>query len=95
VRYAFNAAAMRIRKILWEDWDPICCGVPEDEYDDYVSPVYDVLRGGGDRAAVRAYLLKVATETIGCPPVTPHTREGLERAVDKLLQVKVERETAE
>jgi len=81
----FNAAATSIRTILWRDWDPIGCGVPEDEYDDYVGPVYELLKRGADRARIHAYLLETATETIGVPPVTQHTRDGLERAVDKLM----------
>lgn len=92
MRYTFNATAMEIRKILWVDWDPIGCGVPEDEYDDYVGPVYALLRDGADRAAIHAYLMATASETIGCPPITPHTKAGLERAADKLMTVRVEGE---
>lgn len=91
MRPGFNVSARAIRRILWEDWDPIGCGVPEDEYDDYVWPVYRLLYDGADRAAIREYLLRTATETIGCPPITPHTKMGLETAADKLMAVTIDR----
>ncbi len=56
-----------VRKILWEDWDPIGCGVPADEYDDYVGPVLRLLMENADADAVAAYLRETAAEAIGCP----------------------------
>ena len=88
MRHVFSRAGREVRKILWEDWDPIGCGVPQDEYDDYVGPVLRLLieRAGAD--AVRAYLVQTATETIGCPPIE-ETQAGLERALGKLMAIDV------
>lgn len=55
-----------MRKILWEDWDPIGCGVPADEYDDYVWPVVKLLQEGAGLAGLVAYLDRTAASTIGC-----------------------------
>lgn len=56
-----------VRKVLWEDWDPIGCGVPEDEYDDYVWPVVQLLREGAGRDALAGYLADAARGAMGCP----------------------------
>lgn len=56
-----------VRKILWEDWDPIGCGVPADEYDDYVGPVLRLLIEKAPPERLAAYLRETAAETIGCP----------------------------
>ena len=57
-----------VRKILWEEWDPIGCGVPEDEYDSYVWPVVGKVHHGASLEEVANYLSEVRTETIGMGP---------------------------
>lgn len=56
-----------VRRILWEDWNPIGCGVPRDEYDDYVPVVMRLLLERKGRATLVEYLRVTAAETIGCP----------------------------
>lgn len=75
-----------INAILWRDWDPIGCGVPEDEYESYVWPVYKLLIDGKPRADVEAYLRWAADEniTVSVP------QERLARVVDKLLALNIE-----
>ncbi len=73
-----------VRAILWRDWDPIGCGVPEDEYDDYVPPVVAMLTQGKTRADVADYLRVTAAETIACPV----SEEKLALVVDKLFALK-------
>jgi len=70
-----------VRKILWEDWDPIGCGVPQDEYDDYVGPVVRLLIERKGRGALADYLRETAADTIGCPV----REDRLDLVVDKLL----------
>ena len=53
-----------INTILWRDWDPIGCGVPEDEYESYVWPVYRLLIEGKPREEIEAYLRWAADENI-------------------------------
>lgn len=73
-----------VRKILWEDWDPIGCGVPQDEYDDYAGPVLRLLIEGKAAAEIADYLRITAAETIACP-VSEHK---LAIVVDKLLDLR-------
>jgi hypothetical protein len=49
-----------VRRILWEDWDPIGCGVPEDEYDDYVPDVVRLLLEGADPEVLERHLRETA-----------------------------------
>ncbi len=75
-----------VRKVLWEDWDPIGCGVPQDEYDDYVGPVLRLLMKNEAGADVAEYLRITAAETIGCPV----SEDKLASVVDKLLSLRGE-----
>jgi hypothetical protein len=80
-----KAETRAINTILWRDWDPIGCGVPEDEYESYVWPVYKLLIDGAPREAVAEYLRRTADETIGVP--SPENR--LQQAVDKLVALNI------
>ena len=70
-----------INTILWRDWDPIGCGVPEDEYESYVWPVYRLLIEGKPREEIEAYLRWAADEniTVSVP------EERLRMVVEELL----------
>lgn len=76
-----KAETRAINTILWKDWDPIGCGVPEDEYESYVWPVYKLLIDGAPREKVADYLRMIADEHITVSVPT----ERLERVVDKLV----------
>ncbi len=80
-----KAEARAINAILWRDWDPIGCGVPEDEYESYVWPVYKLLIEGKPRAEIEAYLRWAADEniTVSVP------EERLRGVVDKLLELRL------
>lgn len=57
-----------IKKILWEDWDPI--GINEavtaiDEYDSYTPEIYKMLANSADAVTVANYLTHVDTELMG------------------------------
>ncbi len=80
-----KAETRAINTILWKDWDPIGCGVPEDEYESYVWPVYKLLLDGAPREAVAAYLRVTAAEVITVS--VPENR--LEAVVDKLMALGV------
>lgn len=81
-----KAGFRAINAILWRDWDPIGCGVPEDEYESYVWPVYGLLTDGASREALAAHLRRVASQNIGLPV----PEERLNMVVDKLLALKLE-----
>jgi len=76
-----KAEVRLINTILWTDWDPIGCGVPEDEYESYVWPVYKLLIDAAPREDVVAYLRWAADENI----TVPVPEDKLQRVVDKLM----------
>jgi hypothetical protein len=80
-----KAETRAINAILWKDWDPIGCGVPEDEYWSYVWPVYKLLIDGAGRDEVAAYLRWVTQDQMQMP--SPEDR--LEGVVDKLLGLRL------
>jgi hypothetical protein len=80
-----KAEARAINTILWADWDPIGCGVPEDEYESYVWPVYKLLIDGEARDKVADYLRWVADEHIAVS--VPDDR--LQAVVDKLMALRL------
>jgi hypothetical protein len=80
-----KAETRAINTILWRDWDPIGCGVPEDEYESYVWPVYKLLIDGAPREAVAEYLRVTAAEVITVS--VPEDR--LEAVVAKLMALGV------
>jgi hypothetical protein len=54
-----------IRKILHKDWDPIGCGVPEDEYDSYIPTIYRLLQLQTDVTKLADHLEKLETNSMG------------------------------
>jgi hypothetical protein len=80
-----KAETLAINAILWKDWDPIGCGVPEDEYESYVWPVYKLLIDGELRDKVGAHLRWVADEQISVS--VPEDR--LQAVVDKLMALRL------
>ena len=63
-----KAEARAINTILLKDWDPIGCGVPEDEYESYVWPVYKLLIDGKEASEVADYLRWVCRTQIELAP---------------------------
>jgi len=76
----------KVRAILHGEWDPIGCGVPEDEYDSYAWPVLAMLQRKADRSEVEAYLRWAADENMRCP-----VSEGrLASVLDHLMVLEIE-----
>jgi hypothetical protein len=84
-RETAKASAAAVRTILHQDWDPIGCGVPEDEYDSYLWPVLKLLQEDAPRAAIEDYLRTAARESMSC--TVPEKR--LTVVVDKLLALRL------
>jgi hypothetical protein len=51
-----RALTSDVNAILWRDWDPIGCGVPEDEYASYAPEVVRLLTEGAPAGEIAAYL---------------------------------------
>ena len=48
-----------VNKILHKDWDPIGCGVPEDEYISYAKVVHNLLNHKCNEFIIGQYLLHI------------------------------------
>lgn len=75
----------KIAQILWRDWDPIGCGVPEDEYDIFVWPVYKLLIEDKPRAEIEAYLRWAADQAVAVSV----PEERLRRVVGELMALRL------
>jgi hypothetical protein len=77
-----------IRQVLYREWDPI--GVagwgPEDEYDDYIGPVYQIL--ATNRSEEQLIALLVATQS-GVIGVSCESPEHLRPVARSLLSIDV------
>lgn len=82
-----KADLKRINAILWCDWDPIGCGVPEDEYESYAPEVLRLLNSGAARDVMIAHLRHVAAEAL----LSPISEAKAARAADELLGLDISR----
>ena len=86
-----RAAEIRdsIRQILLHDWSPIGCPVPDDEYDDYIGPVYRILASSRSEQELCEYLFRTARDTIGVANDTVKHFELCRPVARKLLELDV------
>ena len=80
-----------IRKVLLKVWDPIgIAGEPkaQDEYDDYVGPVYDLLVNGADDQQITEYLLHVVNELMGLEAAKAEDMKATVEALRSIAFVK-------
>ncbi|MGE5607938.1 MAG: hypothetical protein ACM359_01680 [Bacillota bacterium] len=54
-----------VRDVLFKDWNPIGCGVPEDEYDSYIPGITRLLLQGADSQQISDHLYTLETVNIG------------------------------
>ena len=54
-----------IRKILMAEWNPIGCGVPDDEYDGYIPGIYLLMQGRAGVEGLASHLHKLETVSMG------------------------------
>jgi hypothetical protein len=54
-----------IRKILTSDWNPIGCGVPDDEYDGYIPAIYRMVHSRAEVEELASHLSEIVTENMG------------------------------
>jgi hypothetical protein len=80
-----KAETKAINTILWQDWDPIGCGVPEDEYESYVWPIYKLLIDGAPPEEVAEELRYIADTYITLSVPEPR----LQTVVDKLIALRL------
>ncbi|MCE5302554.1 MAG: hypothetical protein LLF97_05525 [Planctomycetaceae bacterium] len=54
-----------VHDVLIHDWDPIGCGVPDDEYDSYIPGICRLLRDGANEIKIGAHLEDIQTVSMG------------------------------
>jgi len=62
---ALKEFTRQVDTILWKEWDPIGCGVPEDEYTSYALVVAGKLWNGSDKQAILEYLYEIENDRMG------------------------------
>ena len=75
-----------IRQVLCRDWDPIGCGVPEDEYDSYIGPIYPIRTASRSEQEVVEFHFRTERDTIGLACDSP---EKLRPVAQKLFALDV------
>ena len=80
-----KADLKRINAVLWREWDPIGCGVPEDEYESYAPQVLRLLLSGAARDDLIVYLQETAAEAMS----SPISEAKAAHAADKLLELRI------
>ena len=69
-----------IRRVLMSEWNPIGCGVPDDEYDSYIPVIYRMIRERCDVAGLASHLEELETNAMGLS-----ARPEVDRRVAKML----------
>jgi hypothetical protein len=65
--HGWKPAEEAIRRVLMSDWDPIGCGVPDDEYDRYIPVIFRLIQARVGVADLASHLQMLETEWIGLP----------------------------
>ena len=62
---AFEMFVRQVDRILWAEWDPIGCGVPDDEYTFYARIVADKAMQGETAEQIKDYLYWAESDHMG------------------------------
>src|SRR5262249_21222601 len=69
-----------IRSLLMAEWDPIGCGVPDDEYDSYIPVIYRLCQARVSIEDLAAHLEEIETQRMCLQP-----RPEVSRRVARML----------
>ena len=79
-----------IRQILYHDWNPIgFSGLPQDEYDHYIAPVYRILAEGRSEQELVEFLFRTGEDILGSPGTTAPDYEPMRPVARRLLALDV------
>jgi hypothetical protein len=73
----------KIRRILMTEWDPIGCGVPDDEYDSYIPKIYQLIQKQVSVDDLARHLTGLVTASMGL--AAQHHRDR--RIAENLLKL--------
>lgn len=71
-----------IRKVLMTEWDPIGCGVPDDEYDRYIPVIYRLMQGNASIIELAAHLEQLETQMMGLSANPESNRRVAKKLLD-------------
>jgi hypothetical protein len=74
-----------IRPILMSEWDPIGCGVPDDEYDLYIPAIYKLMQSRVSVEVLAALLQEFETQRM-CLPARPEVNRRVARLLLDLME---------
>ena len=86
---AFETFVHQVNHILWTEWDPIGCGVPEDEYAFYARVVADKAMNGETAERVMTYLYWAESNPMGLTCTREDAFRRTAGIVDKILDMAV------
>ncbi|HEV3300902.1 MAG TPA: DUF1871 family protein [Planctomycetaceae bacterium] len=64
----YREKAKAIRRILLAEWDPFGCGVPEDEYDSYITGIYRLIHERASLEGLAAHFRNLEKMAMGLEP---------------------------
>ena len=73
-----------IRRVLMAEWDPIGCGVPDDEYDSYIPVIYRLLQERVSAIQLSVHLQELETKEMGLQPAN---KDACNRTAEALLKL--------
>ena len=74
-----------IRPILMSEWDPIGCGVPDDEYDGYIPMIYHFMQSRSTVDELASHLQDIETKKI-CLPARPDVNKRVAKLLLDLME---------
>jgi len=85
--HALNAFISQVDRLLWEQWDPIGCGVPKDEYTSYARVVADKAARGETAEQIIDYLYWAESYNMGLTCTLEGVRQRTTGIVDTILDM--------
>lgn len=84
-RRDWKADVDKIRQVLMSEWDPIGCGVPDDEYDSYIPKIYLLMQERVSVHELASHLEKLETLSMGLS-ANPETNRRVAKILLDLMQ---------
>ena len=86
---AFETFVLQVNQILWTEWDPIGCGVPDDEYRSYARVVADKAVKGETAEQIMTYLYWAENDRMGLKCTREDAFRRTAGIVDTILSIAV------
>jgi hypothetical protein len=84
-RCDWKADVDAIRSLLMAEWDPIGCGVPDDEYDSYIPDIYRLMQARVSIDGLATHLQEIETQRM-CLQARPEVNRRVAVRLLDLMQ---------